>query len=188
MHRLACLMALICLLLPGRPAAAEPIAAGDRLPSLRLAAPQAPEQRAYLGLAPDADGFTLDEIRAPVVIIEIFSMYCPHCQREAPTVNRLYQMIEARPEWRDAVRLIGIGVGNSAYEVGFFKETYGIQFPLIPDGDFTVHNALGKPRTPYFLVIRIGDDRQSHLVYTHLGGFGDPEAFLDTAMTRAGMR
>jgi peroxiredoxin len=97
-------------------------------------------------------------------------------------------MIEARPEWRDAVRLIGIGVGNSAYEVGFFKETYGIQFPLIPDGDFTVHNALGKPRTPYFLVIRIGDDRQSHLVYTHLGGFGDPEAFLDTAMTRAGMR
>ena len=188
MQRSAIMTVFTIGLLLAAPSAAEPIAAGNRLPPIHLSMPESPQGRSYLGLDAAATSFALADIQAPVVIVEIFSMYCPHCQREAPTVNRLHRLIEETPRWRDAVRLIGIGVGNSAYEVNFFKESYKIGFPLIPDADFAIYNALGKPRTPHFLAIRIDDDRQAHLVYTHSGGFSDPAAFLETVVTRAGIR
>ena len=188
MQRSAILTVLAIGLLLAAPVKAGPIAAGDRLPPIRLLAPDSPQGRSYLGLDTTATDFVLNDIQAPVVIVEIFSMYCPHCQREAPAVNRLHRLIEETPKWRDAVRLIGVGIGNSAYEVNFFKESYKIEFPLIPDADFAIHNALGKPRTPYFLAIRIDDHHQAHLVYTLSGAFSDPAAFLEAVVTRAGIR
>ena len=168
-------------------AAAAPIAAGAPLPAIALPPPADADQRAYLGLAADGP-FRLTDIRARLIIVEIFSTYCPHCQREAPAVNRLYRRLQETPRYRDAVRLIGIGVGNSADEVDFFKETYDVRFPLFPDADLTVHRLLGEPRTPFFMAVRIGKAGEARLVHTHPGGFDDPAAFLRTIMGRAGLQ
>jgi len=73
---------------------------GGVLPDIRLPAPKDQAQRNYLGLSGDGP-FTIPQIKARAVIIEIFSMYCPYCQREAPEVNRLYSMIENNPTLKD---------------------------------------------------------------------------------------
>jgi len=55
-------------------AASEPLAVGGQLPEITLAAPQSTELQLYLGV----DGkrtFAIPEIKAEVVLIEIFSMY-----------------------------------------------------------------------------------------------------------------
>ena len=83
---------------------------GDTLPEITLAVPEDRGQRDYLGLS-DADRFQIPEIQAKVVIIEIFSMYCPHCQRAAPEVNKLYDLIEKDPKIKPVVKVIGIGAG-----------------------------------------------------------------------------
>jgi hypothetical protein len=55
-------------------AVTKPPAVGGQLPEFTLPVPKSDEHRKYLGLA-GKESFKISEIRADVVIIEIFSMY-----------------------------------------------------------------------------------------------------------------
>jgi thiol-disulfide isomerase/thioredoxin len=185
----SCLVVLmvvaVCLVSPA--VGAEPVGVGAAWPAISLRGPEIESQRSYLGL--EADGpFVLTDVSADIVIVEIFSMYCPHCQREAPKVNQLYQLLLDTPQWRERIKLIGIGVGNSPMEVDFFKDTYGVPFPLFPDGDFAIHKALGEPRTPYFMGIRLGPGGEPRIVYAKLGEFEDPARFVEEIMAKAELK
>ena len=168
-------------------AAASTPKKGETLPAIQLAVPEDPLEKSYLGL--DGQGrFTIPQIKADVVIIEIFSMYCPYCQREAPGVNDLYDLIQRRPDLKDRVKMIGIGAGSSAFEVGIFKKTYRVAFPLFGDGDFVIHKDLGEVRTPYFIGIKIGRDGSHEVIYSKLGGFDKADAFLALILDLAGLK
>jgi len=141
------------------------------------------------GILPDlSPGFSLPKPKDGVVIIEIFSMYCPYCQREAPNVNKLYNKIQANPNLKSKIRLVGIGVGNSAYEVDVFRKKYSISFPLYSDGDFRIHKLLGEPRTPYFIGVKINPDGSHRIFYSKLGELGDVDKFLDEMIRLSGLK
>ena len=78
MEKLSAFFAIfsICLLLAIHPALAldEPPAIGGTLPQFELAAPQNATAKNYLGLS-DTKQFTVPQIDAKAVIIEVFSMY-----------------------------------------------------------------------------------------------------------------
>jgi len=158
--------------------ATAPPTAGGKLPDFTLDVPKDAAEKSYLGLA-GSGAFKIPQIKAQVVVIEIFSMYCPYCQKEAPNVNRVYEKIEADPALRGKIKLLGIGVGNSAFEVGVFRKKYNIPFPLFPDGDFVVHKLLGEVRTPYFIGVKIGLDGSHQVIHSRLGAFESVEKFLD---------
>jgi len=63
-----------CLLLSPALAAEQPPAVGSALPPIKLLVPDDPQAKSYLGL-PVGKYFTIPEIKAQVVIIEIFNMY-----------------------------------------------------------------------------------------------------------------
>jgi len=67
---------VICsfLLLSPALAAEQPPALGDTLPPIKLLVPYNPQAKSYLGLS-EGKHFTLPEIKAQVVVIEIFNMY-----------------------------------------------------------------------------------------------------------------
>ena len=158
--------------------------AGNVLPEFSLKVPEKLEHRSYLGL-PDAEKFEIQQIQAEVVIIEIFSMYCPHCQREAPALNDFYNYIESSEKLRGRIKLIGIGAGNSVYEVDFFQKRYKVPFPLFPDGDFAIHKLLGEVRTPYFFGLKIQPDSSPLIFFSQLGGAQDARQLLDELIRRA---
>jgi len=159
---------------------------GTPLPSITLPAPEDPAHQRYLGLS-EGDSFSIPQIKAQVVIIEIFSMYCPHCQREAPMVNRLYEKIENTPSLKDKIKLIGIGVGNTRFEVDIFKKRYQIPFPLFPDADFVIHKAFGEVRTPFFVGVRVNSDGTDRVIYAKLGGLEDVDHFLGLMLKESGI-
>ena len=160
---------------------------GGVLPDIQLPAPKDQIQRNYLGLPSDGP-FTIPQIKAQVVIIEIFSMYCPYCQREAPEVNRLFSMIENKPALKGRVKLIRLRAGNSLFEVDVFKRNYNVPFPLIPDENFSIYKSFGEVRTPYILGVRINDDRTHQVFYSKLGGFKGAEQFLELMLRLSGLK
>lgn len=160
---------------------------GDTLPDIAIPVPYHATDKAYLGIAQGAF-FKVPQIKAAVVIIEIFSMYCPYCQREAPEVNRLYTLIENNPALKGKIKLIGLGTGNTKFEVEVFRKNYTVPFPLVPDEDFTMHKGFGEVRTPYFIGVRINADGTHQVFYSKLGGFGAAEEFLKLVVQFSGLK
>jgi thiol-disulfide isomerase/thioredoxin len=161
---------------------------GGTLPDFTLSAPKDSGEKSYLGLSWLGRSFRIPELKTKVVIVEIFSMYCPYCQAEAPKVNRLYGLIEGNPALKGKIKLIGIGAGNSAYEVGVFKKKYSVAFPLFPDGDFRIHKLMGEVRTPYFIGVKINSDGSHSVFYSKLGAFESAESFLNSMTRLSGLQ
>lgn len=168
-------------------AADKPPEKGETLPVINLPIPKNPEERSYLGLS-GSGLFKIPQIKAPVVIVEIFSMYCPFCQKDAPEVNELYRLIEKNPEIKGKIKLIGIGAGNSPYEVEVFRKTYHVLFPLFPDKDFEIHKACGEVRSPYYMVVKISEDGTHRIVHTQLGNYPGAEPFLEIVLKASGLK
>jgi thiol-disulfide isomerase/thioredoxin len=114
-------LSLICLLLWSMPVQALP-RAGERMPDLAVNGTLSAEAAEYLGLPAGTVGFRLSEVRAEFLLVEIFSMYCPHCQHEAPRLNELFRRLPDSP-LAGRLKVLGVGVGNSDFEVDFFARS-----------------------------------------------------------------
>ncbi|MBF0259788.1 MAG: TlpA family protein disulfide reductase [Desulfamplus sp.] len=177
---------------------------GLQLSTVDFEPPDNVVHQAYLGLNRknlSDKTFNINDINADVVLVEIFSMYCPHCQKDAPNMNAFFNLIQKNESYRDRIKLIGIGVGNSAFEVDFFRKTYNIEFPLFSDPDFRIHKLLGGVRTPYFIGIKKlkngpqtvdGSktvlDNSLKVFLSESGGERQPEAFLQQIIKQADLQ
>jgi len=164
----------------------KPPAVGQAWPDVTLTTPRDVAQRAYLGLGA-VKTFKITQVKARVVVVEIYSMYCPYCQHEASNVNRLHRVIEADPRLKGKIKLIGLAAGNSPFEVEVYRKKFQVPFPLLPDLDFAAHRLLGKPRTPYFLGVLIGPGAKTRVIYSKLGVLGDVKTFLAGLSKAAGL-
>lgn len=160
----------------------------NALMKLTLYVPEDPKEREYLGIKSSSGKMSLTQIKSEILVIEIFSMYCPHCQKHAPTANKLYHAIDSRKEFRDKIKFIGIGVGNSQYEVGIFRQKYSPPFPLFDDRACVVANSFTGIRTPYYLGIRVNNGSSFEIFYSNAGGFTDAEEFLNMIVKESGIQ
>lgn len=163
---------------------AKPLAVGSLFPDVPLIGPLAPEPAAALGL-PTNGPRTIATIAADVLIVEMFSMYCPFCQRDAPAVNALAALIESRG-LGGRVKLIGIGAGNSDAEVDVFRKKFQIPFALFSDAAFAVHSTVGQVGTPFFYALRKTPQGYT-IIDAHLGRLADPAAYLDAVLAKANL-
>ncbi len=169
---------VLAVLLFAGTAFAEPLQVGENFPDLTLTGNQTAAQLSYLGLSGHGP-WLLKNIDADFVIIEIFSMYCPHCQAEAVHVNSLFKALK-KSKSDKRIKLIGIGVGNSDFEVNFFRKKYQIEFPLFDDLEYKIHEEVGEPGTPHFYMVKLSDKKELKTVTSFAGRMKDPQHFLKT--------
>jgi len=164
-----------------------PLAIGQIFPDEPIRGQVSPETKAYLGLDASGQGFVLSDLTAQVVIVEIFSMYCPYCQEEAPVTQELFSLIHTQG-LDGKVKIIGIGAGNTQFEVDVFHDKYGIPFPLFPDEGYAVHKACGEVGTPFFYVLA-KDPKSGAYVVRHVqeGQMEGAKSFLDTVLKKTGL-
>jgi hypothetical protein len=97
--------------------------------------------------------------------------------------------VAADPEMSRRIRFVGIGAGNSAFEVDFYQKTYQVPFPLFSDGDFVIHKLLKEVGTPHFIGLTItpGTDQGYTVFFARSGEMGDPVEFLDRVLALSGL-
>jgi len=184
------IMAILPLFMATAISATEnsPPKVGSPLPDFELPMLNNPADLQYLGLPAGGKFFKINQVKAKVVIIQIYSMYCPYCQAEAPNVNRLYATVENNPALKGRIKIIGIGAGNTQFEVVTYKKKYAVILPLVHDADFTIHKIMGEVRTPYFIAVKLNDGGKTEVIYSRLGALGNIDQFLAQLVTLSGLK
>lgn len=150
--------------------------------TIKLNIPEDSAVRNYLGIKDKKGQFIIPQIRQGILIVEIFNMYCPHCQHYAPKVNELYSKINARPDTKGRLMMLGIGVGNSPFEVNIFRKKYNIGFPLFDDKSYSVASKLEGVLTPHFFGMILDGKGGYRVFYSQNGGFENADEFLNNLL------
>lgn len=148
---------------------------GSQLPVLHLDAPAGPKDRDYLGI-PVQKQFELADVKADLIMLEVIGVYCPQCHKQRPHINRLFHRVQKDTELANKIKFIGIAAGATPMEVTYLVKETNIPYPIVTDEQFTVHQLLGNPRTPFNMVVT----NQGRVLWAHLGIIEDMNAFLAT--------
>ena len=141
---------------------------GDKFPDIFLEGTLTAAEQKYFGI-PERESFVLEDIQAEIIIVEFFNKYCPHCQQFAPILNELYNEIEKSLSFRSRVKMLGVGMGNNSIQMQIYQEEKQIPFPLVPDVEFEIHDALGRPKAPFTVIFKKTKDRKGIVSATYLG-------------------
>jgi hypothetical protein len=154
----------------------KPVGTGQYFPQYVFADTLSGDERAYLGISAGKN-LSIRNIRAAVIIVEMFNTYCTICPRDVPVMNGLSSLIEKDPKLRAKIKVISIAVGNTPAEITSYKKTHGARYPILSDPKFALHRLLGDPRVPYTVIIN-----KNKIAYTHHGVIDSSESLLDLAV------
>ena len=149
------------------------ISTGMQLPEITLDAPVSEKDRNYLSLK-DAATFSLSQISAKLIVLEIFSFYCPHCRMQAPKLNKIYKLIQQDIELSSDIKMLGIIAAGDQGKADKWKTTLRVPFPLLPDLETEIWKKLGKPGVPYTLLV----NSNGKVLLTHSGVTEDADEFF----------
>jgi hypothetical protein len=96
--------------------------------------------------------------------------------------------LDSREEFRNKIKMIGIGIGNSQYEVRLFREKYAPPFPLFDDRSSAVAGSLSGIYTPHHFGLKMEDSSIREIFYSESGVFPDAEAFLEMIAEESGIQ
>jgi thiol-disulfide isomerase/thioredoxin len=101
-------------------------------------------------------------LRGHTVVLEFFAIWCPHCQHEAPILNRL--TARYGPRGLRVLSILASPYGN-AYEttgvtwladrsdIAWFAKTFHVGHPILIDPHFAVVNRYGVTQYPTIYVL-----------------------------------
>jgi hypothetical protein len=154
---------------------------GDLFPSMGFDLTLHKTSSRYLGIK-KAREIDISEIDAPVLIVEILSVYCVSCMSQTAYDRELFSMIETNVKTKGKVKMIGIGVGNNLREINNFIEEFTVPYPVFPDYKFVHYNQVGQVRTPFKIFLRKRRDKRFEVIKTELGMNEDYEKTFNTVI------
>ncbi len=158
---------------------AGPIDIGEPFPEKALPAPSDRLQRTYLGLG-DGPTFTLSKIAGQVVLVEVLNALCPHCRKQTGPYNQLYQRLEASPETRGKIKILGVAVANSDEQIEDFIDIYQVAFPIVSDRQFSLYRAVRGGPTPMSIYALRNNPGETWVVAgSHTGEDYDMDGLFD---------
>ncbi len=120
------------------------------------------------------------------VILEFMAFWCPHCQNETKVLDQVYSQyssdvqiiaVQASPYYRGYESTgLTTPAGDSDYQ--YFKNTLGVQYPILKDPNIATANKYGVTGFPTFYLI----DKTGKIVSTTSGE--QPLSYLTTFINK----
>ena len=154
---------LAIILAVAAPRSAAP--AAKNLAHLTFAGVISEADRHYLGLEKSAP-FSLQDIKAPYILLEIMRTGCPHCVDQTPAMNQLHKLV-ANSHLKDKVKIIAVGEGDQAGALARFKAAHKVSFAMVPDPGWEIGTAFKIQGTPTTVVL----DKHGNVLLTEVGVF-----------------
>lgn len=174
MQRKTMLMALaVCLtiwLAMGSLASAAP--PQNKIANLKFSGTLSEADQKYLGLEKPG-AFTLQDIKAPYVLIEIMRTTCPHCVEQAPALNQLYKLV-ANSDLKDKLKFISVGESDHESALQQFKAAHKVLFALVPDPDWAIGSVFTISGTPTTVLV----DKSGKVLLVEDGAFDSAGAMF----------
>lgn len=126
--------------------------------------PMSDDDAKYLGLE-KAGEFTVKDVKAPYLLVEGLSTTCPYCVTQTGMVNTIFSRVQQDRELKNKVKLVAEMQGDAADKVKAWKDLHKVAFPLIPDPESTLGDALNFHPYPVTLVL----DKKGKIVYLLAG-------------------
>ncbi len=147
---------------------------GSVFPNISRPAIHDPASRRRLGLADAAsETMTLDEIRAPLVLLYLFSPGCPACRVGGEQIRRIAESLGATSRER-TIQVLGIALGASPGSAAHSRALHRWPFPVWPDPNLKLRRMLGRVGTPWFYALRRTAPGKFILLAQHAGTFAAP--------------
>lgn len=164
---------VMVLILASSPAlAAEGPAPMSKMPAFQLKPADSPEATAaYLGLK-GVRTFRLSQVKTKLLVADIFSVYCPVCQNNAPLVNQLFKIIQEDPDLNKNIKMLGISLEKDPSELVVYKQKFEVKFPLVLGPEQAIKKSF--KYLPVLLVL----DQNGKILMSHSGKMETLEPIL----------
>jgi thiol-disulfide isomerase/thioredoxin len=141
--------------------------------SYTLPPPDSSKTQAYLGLK-TMGPFKVSDINAKVVVIELMSSTCPHCQAAAPNMNRLYKLMQTDPAMAQ-VKFFGVSIRDNQAGLDTFRKAFKTAYPILLDKDHSLTNSLKDLATPTTIIVSTATGK---ILTSHPGEIESPDGFI----------
>lgn len=138
-----------------------------------IPSPDSAQTQTYLGLD-EMEPFKVTDVKAKIVVIELMSAVCPHCQANAPTMNDVYKIIQADSDLAD-VKVIAIAIADNKAGVETFKKQFKTPFPILLDENHEIKRSMTGLGTPTTMVV---STENAKILFTHAGEIPDADKFV----------
>ena len=151
----------------------EPFPVGSQLPRSTFPAPDSQETLSYLGLT-SSEPYTVSQIGAKLVLIEVMKVWCPVCRGNAPVMNSLYQVVQNDAGLAKDVKIIAICAENNKKQADAFRKSFKILFPVIPDEHYGIGLTAKVSHTPTMVLV----NSSGKVLWSHTGEINDFDGLL----------
>jgi peroxiredoxin len=84
---------------------------------------------AFTATTPLGETVSLASLKGKAVLLEFFATSCPHCQAEAPHLERMYRALDA-----SRYAIVGVNAdGENAASIYAYHRYFGLSFPTVMD-------------------------------------------------------
>lgn len=129
-------------------------------------------------LLPDLNGqvVRLSQLKGKVVLLNVWTTWCPPCRKEMPTMETLYRRLKSA----DFLMLAVSQDVDGQHTVVPYLQEGGFTFPVLLDVQGEVGKKYGVTGYPETFII----DRQGNVVYHHIGYNDWSQPAVETALRR----
>jgi thiol-disulfide isomerase/thioredoxin len=144
---------------------------GQVLGPVKFAKPLSDEDAKYLGVTGE---FTIKDVKAPYLLIEQFNHLCPHCMKQAPILDQLFDLVQKDAALKDKIKFMSVGQNTDEMQAKAWKVIQKVPFAVIPDPNSNLGKALNFSPYPVTMLL----DKNGKIVWVEIGEFESAEAAL----------